>query len=48
MCVWRGYYVTFWKLTVWALSSTFRRFLIASKIAARLSMLGLPLGDSIR
>ena len=43
-----GRYATFCKLTVWALSPTLRHFLTALKIAARLSMLGLPLGDSIR
>jgi len=41
-------YATFRKSTVWALMPTLRRFRMASKIAARLSMLGLPLGDSIR
>lgn len=40
-------YATFCKFTVCALRLTLRHFLIASKIAARLSMLGLPLGDSI-
>jgi len=41
-------YAVFRKSTVWALMPTLRRFLTAPKIAARLSMLGLPLGDSIR
>jgi len=41
-------YATFRKSTVWALMPTLRRFLTAPKIAARLSILGLPLGDSIR
>jgi addiction module HigA family antidote len=40
-------YATFCKFTVWALRLTLRHFLIASKIAAKLSMLGLPFGDSI-
>ena len=40
-------YATFCKFTVCALRLTLRHFLMASKIAARLSMLGLPLDDSI-
>jgi len=41
-------YATFRRSIVWALMPTLRRFLTAPKIAARLSMLGLPLEDSIR
>ena len=40
-------YATFCKFTVCALRLTLRHFLMASKIAAKLSMLGLPLDDSI-
>jgi hypothetical protein len=42
-----GRYATLRRFTVCALRLTLRHFLIASKIAARLSMLGLPLADSI-